>query len=193
MKHVTVALVLIGFLLGGCVTRKHAVNYNTDRYTYEGLARRFGELKATDDKSGFQSVGSYGIWEGVYIKTTPVGDDLYRIDYVNLRHREGTLLKDWKRGVETFFQMDLELDSLMYYRGDYNGWRIEFSTSSDLVEMVFCWMEDPMPEDQKITLDGKVTWKWGRVLFREHSTEAREKLMKRQKERLKNKEVSPGA
>ncbi len=188
MKLVTVVLAFVALLFAGCVTQKHSVNYNTDRYSYEALERRFGKLTATDDKSGFSGVSGYGIWDRIYIKTTTMGDNLYRIDYINLHHREGTLLKDWKRGVETCFKVDLDVEKITYHKEPYNGWRIGFSTSSDLIASVFCWMEDKSPGDLDVDLDGKVTWRWGRVLYTEYSQEAKERRARRQKALKENKD-----
>ena len=97
-----------------------------------------------------------------------------------MQHREGTLFKDWKRGVETFFNVDIDVEKLTYYGAPYNGWRIEFSTSNNLIEMVFCWMEDQSPGNLAIVLDKKVTWKWGRVLFRDYYKESKEQRTRRQ-------------
>jgi hypothetical protein len=63
MKPLALVLILVSLLLGGCVSKQHSIDYNTDRYSYEELERRFGKLAATSDHSGFSSTGAYGIWE----------------------------------------------------------------------------------------------------------------------------------
>lgn len=180
---------MVGLLLAGCVAPRHSINYDTDKYSYEALERRFGKLARTADNSGFASVDGYGIWERIYIKTSTIGDDSYRIDYINLSHREGTLFKDWKRGIETFFHVDTEVEKLTYHREPYNGWRVELSTSSNVIDKVFCWMDDQSHRDLDISLDGKVTWKWGRVLFREYYKETREQRTRQQKELKEKKDA----
>ena len=182
MKTLVFVSILISLLLAGCVKTQQAANYDTDKYSYEALERRFGGLAPTDDKSGFSSKGNYGIWQRIYIKTTAVGNDLYRIDYINLPHREGTPFKEWKQGIETFFHVKTEVRKLTYYGEPYNGWRVELSTSSGLIESVFCWVEDKNHGESNNSVDGVVTWKWGRVLFKEFYSESKERQKRQQKE-----------
>jgi len=181
-----IALVSFVILLTGCVTSPFTT-YDSDQFTKKGLERRFGKLRESDINAkrsdgilGYYTENEYGIWETAYLQVSPNGKKL-RLDFVNLHHKEGTTLSEWISSVEALFRTDLDISNLSYHGGQYNGWRVGFKSSSPIIHSVFCWIEPVGGLKDRIDLNAKVTWNWGRVLYAPyHEAKEKERLAKQE-------------